>query len=141
MKRSRGVARFAAGIAGGAMLLTGVLWLVAWRSPPFYSAPPAVLSQPILTMAQYDSLAEKHPRPYVVRAGGASGPGALLLFGAEHTRDPADPELVRLRQEWKAFRPTVALVEGRLDPQVGRARQNPFCERQDAFHIEFFDLA
>jgi hypothetical protein len=28
-----------------------------------------------------------------------------------------------------------------LDPQVGRTRQNPFCERQDAFHVEFFELA
>ncbi len=25
-------------------------------------------------------------------------------------------------------------------PEVGRARQNPFCERQDAFHVEFFEL-
>ena len=28
-----------------------------------------------------------------------------------------------------------------MDPQVRRARQNPFCERQDAFHVEFFELA
>jgi hypothetical protein len=33
------------------------------------------------------------------------------------------------------------LIERGLDPQVGRARQNPFCEREDAFHVEFFELA
>ena len=35
----------------------------------------------------------------------------------------------------------LTLVEGRLHPEVGRAPQNPFCERQDAFHVEFFGLA
>jgi hypothetical protein len=35
----------------------------------------------------------------------------------------------------------LALVECGLDPQVGRARQNPFCERQDALYVEFFELA
>jgi hypothetical protein len=32
------------------------------------------------------------------------------------------------------------LFERGLHPQVCGARQNPFCERQDAFHVEFFDL-
>jgi hypothetical protein len=31
----------------------------------------------------------------------------------------------------------LALFERRLHPQVRRSRQNPFCERQDAFHVEF----
>ena len=35
----------------------------------------------------------------------------------------------------------LTLVERRLHPQIGRARQNPFCERQDAFYVEFFELA
>jgi len=43
-----------------------------------------------------------------------ASPGGLLLFGAAHTRDAADPELAMLDREWGAFRPTVALVEGRL---------------------------
>jgi hypothetical protein len=34
----------------------------------------------------------------------------------------------------------LALLERRLHPQVGGARQNAFCERQDAFHVEFFEL-
>jgi hypothetical protein len=34
----------------------------------------------------------------------------------------------------------LTLVERRQHPQIGRARQNPFCERQDAFYVEFIDL-
>jgi len=34
----------------------------------------------------------------------------------------------------------LALFERRLHPQVGRQRQNPFCERQDALHVEFVKL-
>ena len=35
----------------------------------------------------------------------------------------------------------LALLERGLNPEVGCARQNAFCERQDAFHVEFFELA
>ena len=28
-----------------------------------------------------------------------------------------------------------------MHPEVGGARQNAFCERQDALHVEFFELA
>jgi hypothetical protein len=28
-----------------------------------------------------------------------------------------------------------------LHPEVAGARQNAFCERQDAFHVEFIELA
>jgi hypothetical protein len=96
----------------GASLAVGALWLVAWRSPPFYDAPPVRLPVPILTMAQYDSLAQTHPRPYLVKVEGRSA--GVLLFGASHTRDPADSQLTMLREAWATFRPTVALVEGRL---------------------------
>jgi hypothetical protein len=35
----------------------------------------------------------------------------------------------------------LALIERCLHPQIGGARQNAFCERKDAFHVEFFELA
>ena len=35
----------------------------------------------------------------------------------------------------------LALVESGLHPQVRGARQNAFCERQDALYVEFFELA
>jgi len=34
----------------------------------------------------------------------------------------------------------LALFERRLHPEIGRARQNAFRKRQDAFHVEFFEL-
>src|SRR5918997_5056224 len=112
MSARRTLARTLGAVAATALIILAVLWMTVWRSPPFYDAPGASLPMPILSMAQYDSLSESHPRPYLVRAG--NGSGALLLFGASHTRDPADPELARLRREWDTFRPTTALVEGRL---------------------------
>ena len=112
MPPTRLFSRVLPGAALAIVGLVGLIWLVAWRSPPFYRAPAARLPVPILTMAQYDSLSETHARPYLVRA--ENGSGALLLFGASHTRDPADPQLVRLSREWAAFHPTTALVEGRL---------------------------
>ncbi len=33
------------------------------------------------------------------------------------------------------------LFERRLHPEVGGARQNAFCERQDALYVEFIELA
>jgi hypothetical protein len=36
---------------------------------------------------------------------------------------------------------SLALVESGLHPQVRGARQNAFCERQDALYVEFFELA
>jgi hypothetical protein len=35
----------------------------------------------------------------------------------------------------------LALFERRLHPEVGGSRQNAFSERQDAFYIEFLELA
>lgn len=99
-------------VTGVGLTAVAVVWLVAWRSPPFYDAPPAALRVPILTMAEYNRLSQTHPHPYLVKVEAPSG--ALLLFGAEHTRDPAEPELAILAREWDTFRPTVALVEGRL---------------------------
>jgi hypothetical protein len=35
----------------------------------------------------------------------------------------------------------LSLFERRLHPQVGSARQNAFCECQDALYVEFVKLA
>src|SRR4051794_23357754 len=94
-----------------AVVVTGI-GALAWRSPPFYDAPVVALPVPIMTSKQYDSVSETHPRPYVVTIENERG--SLVLFGAAHTRDTADPQLDSLRALWAAVRPTVALVEGRL---------------------------
>jgi hypothetical protein len=44
----------------------------------------------------------------------ASAEGALLVFGARHRTDPADPFLAELERRLEAFAPTVILVEGSL---------------------------
>ncbi len=52
----------------------------------------------------------RHSFPYVVRVG------RLLMFGARHTSDPRDPELVELERLWREFRPEVAFSEGGIRP-------------------------
>lgn len=64
-------------------------------------------------MDVYGKLSETHQRPYVYEHRVPSG-GALLMYGAEHTRDPENPQVEDIRTRWSAFKPTVALVEGRL---------------------------
>lgn len=85
-----------------------ILWFWAWRSPPFYlDVPPAEAASRIVPFARYGEMAD-HPRPYVVEAG------EVVVFGAQHTVDPAEPELAALEAAFVRLRPTVVLVEGRL---------------------------
>jgi hypothetical protein len=61
--------------------------------------------------AEHDRVRSQHPEPYLLEL--ATAKGALLYYGAHHTDDPADPQLADIRARWAAFRPTVALCEGR----------------------------
>lgn len=84
----------------------------AWRSPPIYDGfALRALDPPVMTLNEYAQRGP-HATPYVVEA--VSDSGAALIFGARHTRDPADPQLQTLEERWYEFHPTVALVEGRL---------------------------
>ncbi len=65
-----------------------------------------------MTSEEYNKIIETHQRPYLVQYEGSKG--AVFLFGATHTKDPGDVQIQRIKDEWKKFRPTVALVEGRL---------------------------
>jgi hypothetical protein len=81
-----------------------------WRSPDYYTAYGDIeLAEPVLTSEQYSELAESHARPYIVRIS-----DAVILFGAEHTMDPANGQIDSIRSLWKEFSPTTALVESRL---------------------------
>jgi hypothetical protein len=65
-----------------------------------------------MTEAGYDAVIETHARPYILDI--PSGGGELLIYGAEHTRDPSDPQIQDIRERWAEFHPSVALVEGRM---------------------------
>jgi hypothetical protein len=106
-------------------LLVGAAVLLSWRSPPFYETDESrALPAAILTQAQYEAVHESFPRPYVVDC--ATSKGRVVLFGASHTRDPRDPQIIDLETRCAALQPTQVLVEGRpggplvaLDP-IGR---------------------
>jgi hypothetical protein len=66
----------------------------------------------ILSNDSYASLIDTHARPYVFNS--QRGPGQVLVYGAEHVRDPADPRCAEIERAWNEFHPTVALVESRL---------------------------
>lgn len=61
--------------------------------------------------AEHDRVRAENGEPYVLEL--ESGAGALLYFGARHSEDASDPQLADIRGRWEAFRPTVALCEGR----------------------------
>jgi hypothetical protein len=104
-----------AAVVFGAWALVAV-WLLgtAWYAVPAY-APRRVPARDdrILTAAEYGALVDTHPRPFVVEVAGRNG-GRAVIFGAEHTRQPQDPQLAVIRTHWEALAPTVALVEGDL---------------------------
>ncbi len=96
-------------ILGGIAALAGAVYLVAWKSPSYYVVAEAATADHdrIVPFAEYGSIAD-HARPLIFRRDG------LTVFGAEHTRDPDDPQIARIEEEWAALNPTIALVEGRL---------------------------
>jgi len=61
--------------------------------------------------AEHDRIRAERDEPYVLEL--ATSSGALCYYGAHHTDDFADPQLADIRARWAAFRPTVALCEGR----------------------------
>jgi hypothetical protein len=60
------------------------------------------------TWAEHDAIvARTWPKPYVLELND------LVFYGAHHTSDRDDPQLADIEARWEAFRPTVALNEGR----------------------------
>jgi hypothetical protein len=101
------------------LVLLSALGLHAWSawSPgaPAYALPAERRSTPLPERfrdgPEHDRVRGQHGEPYVLaleREG-----GALLYYGAYHADDPADPQVADIRARWAAFRPTVALCEGR----------------------------
>jgi len=103
-----------AAIAAAAILLVGAVWMwkIAWRSPPHYVPRADIrVRAPIMSAAEYERVSASHARPFVYEA--TVGRGAVLVFGASHTKDPADPQIAEFRRRFSSFAPTAVLVEGR----------------------------
>jgi hypothetical protein len=96
------------------LLVGGIstVWFVAWRSPKYYAQDSDCNYQgSVLTMEQYSQKID-HPRPYIIQKAGKTG--EVLFFGSTHFKDPDHPQVNMIEKSWKEFKPTVALVEGRL---------------------------
>lgn len=94
-------------LLGIVILLMGVVYLIAWKSPQYYTAAQCSNSN-IVPFSLYDSIAD-HQRPLIIENN------KLVVFGASHTKDPKDPQIAEIEFKWKQLKPTIALVEGRLD--------------------------
>lgn len=108
--------------------LAAIVWQFGWWAPDQYTpAPTVTISGEILDSAGHDarvSLLDDGPYVLHLESEGASvGAGALLFFGSRHSKDPDHPQQAALRRVWEEFKPTVALVEGRMSFFVGTATQ------------------
>lgn len=113
------------------VLITGLAaaaWIFSWSAPPTFT--------PTMRISLRGAPLDSSEHDVRVRALGtdayvleidptrtAGSVGALLYFGALHSKDPDHPQQAKLRRAWEQFRPTVALVEGRMGFFVGTARQ------------------
>ncbi len=98
-------------IAVSILLLLVLIYIIAWKSPVYYvvSTGNIAASDSIIPFKDYSNIID-HPRPYIINYK-----NVLTVFGAEHTRDPNHIEIPLIEEEWNKLKPTVALVEGRLD--------------------------
>lgn len=94
------------------------LFYFAWRSPAFYeSRTDCRFTVPPMTMAEYDSVSQTHPRPFIIDIDASKkNPiwGKVFFYGSTHTRDPKDPQIADIESRWESFKPDICLVEGRL---------------------------
>jgi hypothetical protein len=87
-----------------AVVLGGAVFLLAWKSPKYYVAKSSAPAQYL----QFKNYKANHTKPYIIETNN------LVIFGAEHTRDPKDSQIKPIKDKWERLQPTVALVEGRL---------------------------
>lgn len=108
--------------------LAAIVWRFGWWAPREYAPTTSLaLSGAMLDSAGHDarvSLLDDGPYVLHIESKGASvGGGALLFFGSRHSKDPDHPQQAALRRVWEEFKPTIALVEGRMSFFVGAETQ------------------
>lgn len=115
MPTLRTVRRVILTLAALLLLAVGFGWAFGWDAPPECPSVAGLeLRGRILTPDQYRQVIATHPRPYIYNVPAPVGGGAAMILGIEHTKDPADPQVAEIQRRWAAFRPDVALVEGRM---------------------------
>lgn len=90
------------------IVLLGMVYLIAWKSPRYYRLSHTITIRDSITSFGNYPLIAGHPRPYIIEGKN------YVIFGAEHTRDPRHPQIAQITSQWQTLKPTVALVEGRL---------------------------
>jgi hypothetical protein len=110
------------------VLLGLIVWGWHWRAPPVYTPKsPVVIAGKNLDSAGHDArYAQLDAAGYVLHIApkpASAARGELIFFGALHSKDPQHPQVATLRGVWHEFKPTVALVEGRMSFFVGTATQ------------------
>lgn len=129
----------AAALGACSLLVVGaiVAWFFSWSSPPVYTpGSPRALAAPISSSIHDERVSAIGDGPYTLAID--TPRGALLFFGARHLNDAADPQVEAIRSAWNAFRPTVALVEGRMGFFVG---PDSFAVRQFGESAAVYALA
>ncbi len=86
--------------------LMGTVYLLAWKSPPYYRVSTAYNSQD--SIVPFEDYSLEHARPFIISSD------RNVIFGAQHTRDAKHKEIGMIESIWNQLKPTVALVEGRL---------------------------
>ena len=116
-------------ILGGIFLLwlCFIAWgaATAWYPLPTYQTRLAStdLLNRILDGDDYGAIINSHARPLIVQA--KIGEGEVLVYGAEHTKDPLSPSLNGMRTSFDEFQPTAVLCEGRMTGLLFPAFMDP----------------
>lgn len=103
-------------LGAGLLLAACALYSGLTYSPgaaPYASQSAAVieLSSRLRSWPEHDARYPPGTDPYLLEID--HDPGALLYYGAKHSRDPNHPQRTDIEKKWRDFSPTVALCEGR----------------------------
>lgn len=100
-------------VLGLLLVLIGMVYLVAWRSPATLPRTEDGQTYALMSWDDYRTVAGQYQAP-VMREVAPLGNGAALFFGAEHSGSIDHPQFAALELAFETFQPSVVLVEGRL---------------------------
>ena len=115
--------------------------------PAYKSTAAPISGMRLRSSEEHDEVIRRFGKPYVLELSRNSG--ALLFYGSRHTSDPNDPQMRDIRKRWKAFRPTVALYEGRqrnffhvplLEPLKGKTEAEQLHELATRDRVRVYTL-